>query len=128
MKKISVETENRKEVVDITERLNELLKENKIRGGVIHLVLQHTTAALTTADLDPGMEKDIPAAFDKIIPDVGFKQHHDPSHAPDHLISTLIGATLSLIVENGKLVLGTWQRVVLLEFDGPRSREIVIQW
>ncbi len=128
MKKLIVKTRNKKQVVDITDTLNDLLQDNKIKNGVINLLLTHTTAALTTADLDPGMDRDMMAAFDKIIPHVGFHQHHDPSHAPDHLISTLIGVTLTLIVENGTLVLGTWQRVVLIEFDGPRQREIVIQW
>ncbi len=128
MKKLIFETKNRRQVVDITDTLNNFLKDNNIREGVINLLLTHTTAALTTADLDPGMDQDMLLAFDKVIPKLGFDRHHDPSAAPDHLISTLIGATLTLIVENGTLVLGTWQRVILIEFAGPRERVIVIQW
>lgn len=123
-----VETKKTKDVVDITDRLNELLTRNNVKDGVMHLLLTHTTAGLTTADLDPGTDQDMIDAFDKIIPKMKYRHPHNPEHTPDHLLSSLIGTTLTLIVEDGHLVLGTWQRVVVVEFDGPRKREIVIQW
>lgn len=128
MKKLIIETKRPKQVVDVTERINDIIQKNGVEDGVVSLFLTHTTAALTTADLDPGTDQDMLDVFDKIIPRVQFRHPHNPSHVPNHILSSLIGASLSLIVENRQLVLGTWQRVVLLEFDGPRKREIMIQW
>lgn len=94
----------------------------------MNLFLTHTTAALTTADLDPGTDQDYLTAFEEMIPQLDYKHPHDPAHMPDHILSTLIGASLTIPVENGQLVLGTWQKVVLIEFDGPRERQIVINF
>jgi secondary thiamine-phosphate synthase enzyme len=128
MKKLVFATKKKRQVVDITDQLNKFLAENKIKNGVVNLVLTHTTAALATADLDPGTDQDMLDVLDKLIPKIRFRHPHNPSHTPDHILSSLIGATLSLIVDKGQLVLGSWQRIILLEFDGPRTREIVIQW
>jgi secondary thiamine-phosphate synthase enzyme len=86
----------------------------------------HTTAALTTADLDPGTDEDMLDAFERIIPKLHYRHPHDPEHVPDHILSALIGTSLTLIVEQGALILGTWQRVILVELDGPRQREIAV--
>lgn len=86
----------------------------------------HTTAALTIAGMDPGADLDMLDAFEKIIPKLNYRHPHNPAHMPDHILSALIGTSLTLPVENGKLILGTWQRVVLMEFDGPRERQVVI--
>ena len=127
MKRISIKTHKKREVVDITEEVQaSLRKEHARQSGVCHLLLLHTTAALTTADLDPGTDLDLLDAFEAMVPKLRYRHPHDPSHMPDHILSALIGTSLSLIVEEGQLVLGTWQRVVLIELDGPRQREIVI--
>ncbi len=126
MKKLAIQTKKSKQVIDITDELNDFIKQNKVQDGPVHLLLTHTTTALTTADLDPGTDQDMLDAFEKLIPKLNFRHPHNPSHAPDHILSSLIGISLTLIVNNGQLVLGTWQRVVLIEFAGPRQREIVI--
>ncbi len=124
--KISVKTKSAKQVVDITDEVNEVLAKSKIELGICHLFLTHTTAALTTADLDPGTDLDILDAIDEIIPKIKYRHPHDPSHTPDHIASTLIGTDLTIPFENKKLILGSWQRVVLIEFNGPREREIMV--
>jgi len=126
MNRISVCTEENKQVVDITENVNEFLEKSKTESGICHLFLTHTTAALTTADLDPGTDEDILDAIRKIIPKLNYRHPHDPKHAPDHIASTVIGSDLAIPFENKKLVLGTWQKVVLIEFNGPREREIIL--
>lgn len=125
MIKLTVKTQKKKEVVDITDQINEEISKQKFKEGICNLFLTHTTAALTTADLDPGTDQDYLAAFEEIVPKLNYKHPHDPQHTPDHILSALIGTSLSLPVENGKLVLGTWQKVVLLEFDGPRERTVI---
>jgi secondary thiamine-phosphate synthase enzyme len=126
--KLSIQTTKKREVVDITDLVEAELQKQEKKSGVVHLFVTHTTAALTTADLDPDTDQDYLDAFDKLIPNIKFNHPHDPSHMPDHILSSIIGTSLGIPYENQKLVLGTWQRVVLLEFDGPRSRELVISF
>lgn len=87
-------------------------------------ILKHTTAALALADLDPGTDHDYLAAIEAMTPSGNWQHPHDPSHFPDHLWSTLIGPALSLPFKDSCLSLGSWQRVVLIELDGPRQRDL----
>jgi secondary thiamine-phosphate synthase enzyme len=126
---IKIRTKNNKEIVDITDIIQKKLEEERIEKGMCLLFLKHTTAALTTADLDPGgTDLDYLEFFEKIIPKINFRHPHNPSHMPSHLLSSVIGTSLTLPIENHNLVLGTWQRIVLIEFDGPREREIVVHF
>jgi secondary thiamine-phosphate synthase enzyme len=125
---IEIQTNLKKEVIDITDRINELIRKEDFKDGLINLFLMHTTAALTTADLDPGTDLDMLDAFYELIPKLNYRHPHNPNHVPDHILSSLIGTSLILPVVNNKILLGTWQRVVLIEFDGPRSRKIHIKF
>lgn len=124
--KFSIQTNKSKEVLDITNLVEEKLGEFGVEEGICHLFLLHTTAALTTADLDPGTDLDMLDAFDKIIPRLKYRHPHNPDHVPDHILSSLIGTSLTIPFEKVELMLGTWQRVVLIEFDGPRERNLII--
>ena len=124
MKKVVVNSGIKKQVVDITELVQMEITRQKIGDAVCALTLLHTTCALTTADLDPGTDLDMLDFFQAIVPDIKFRHPHDPAHTPSHILSSLIGTSITLPVSGGKLKLGTWQRVVLIEFDGPRKREI----
>src|SRR5690242_751910 len=127
MQKLLVKTHRKREVVDITDEVNRLLKKSYAeQSGICHLFILHTTAALTTADLDPGTDLDMLDAFDAMIPKLRYRHPHNPPHVPDHILSALIGTSIALPFKNGDLLLGTWQRVVLIELDGPRERELVI--
>jgi secondary thiamine-phosphate synthase enzyme len=124
MKRISIKTHEKREVLDITDLIEQEL--GKSSSGICHLLVLHTTAALTTADLDPGTDLDMLDAFEALIPKLRYRHPHDPAHVPDHILSALIGTSVTLPFEKKKLVLGTWQRVVLVELDGPRERELVM--
>ena len=127
MNRLKIPTRKKREVMDITEQVQaELRRSQAQESGVCHLVVLHTTAALTTADLDPGTDLDMLDAFEAMIPKLRYRHPHNPAHVPDHILSALIGTSLVLPVERGALVLGTWQRVVLMEFDGPRERHGVL--
>src|SRR5437016_7059110 len=127
MHKLSIKTRKKREVVDITETLeNWLGKKHPDTPGICNLLIRHTTAALTTADLDPGTDLDMLDAFEAMIPKLRYRHPHNPGHVPDHILSALIGTSVTLPFEDGKFILGTWQRVVLVELDGPREREIVL--
>lgn len=121
-----VKTHAKREVVDITDRIEAVIRKRNTGSCVCQLSLLHTTAALTTADLDPGTDLDILDAFEAMMPKLQYRHPHNPAHVPDHILSALIGTSLTLPIDDGELVLGTWQRVVLIELDGPREREVVI--
>jgi secondary thiamine-phosphate synthase enzyme len=123
MERLSIKTHKKREIIDITDEVQLALPS---KSGVCHLTVLHTTAALTTADLDPGTDLDMLDAFESLIPKLRYRHPHDPSHVPDHILSALIGTSVTQPVEKGQLVLGTWQRIVLVELDGPREREVVV--
>lgn len=123
MIKLSIQTKKNNEVIDITEELNSSLT---LSEGLVHVFIHHTTACITTADLDPGTDLDMLDAFNAMIPDLEYRHPHDPSHVGDHIMSSIIGPDVWVPVREGKCDLGTWQRIVLIEFDGPRERGITI--
>ena len=126
MNRLSVKTGKKREVLDITDLVEEQLGRNGSASGVCHLLVLHTTAALTTADLDPGTDLDMLDAFEAMVPKLRYRHPHNPAHVADHILSALIGTSITLPFEKKKLLLGTWQRVVLVELDGPRERELAL--
>lgn len=121
-----IETNHSKQILDITVLVNKELSVQNISNGVCNIFIKHTTAALTTADLDPGTDQDMLDMLEAIIPKIDFRHPHNTDHAPDHILSSIIGPSLTLPIKEGLLDLGTWQRVILVELDGPRTREIVL--
>lgn len=119
-----IQSAKKKQVVDITDPVNDVIASKNVIQGVCVLFLKHTSAALTTADLDPGTDQDYLDAFEEIIPKLSYRHPHDPSHVGDHINSAMIGNSLSIPIENGQLNLGIWQRVVIIEFNGPKEREM----
>ena len=126
MHRITIPTRKNKQVIDITGTLNRYLSEQEFSDGLCHVFILHTTAALTTADLDPGTDLDMLDAFTTMVPDLNYRHPHNPAHTPDHILATMLGPDVTVPVETGRLVLGNWQRVVLFEFDGPRKRQIIV--
>ncbi len=113
-------------MVDITETVATYLREAQAESGVCVVFAAHTTCALTTADLDPGTDLDLLDALRRLLPQMSYRHPHDPEHAPDHLLSSIIGPSVAIPFQNRQLLLGTWQRVVLVELDGPRQRTVHI--
>ncbi|HZU66365.1 MAG TPA: secondary thiamine-phosphate synthase enzyme YjbQ [Ktedonobacteraceae bacterium] len=126
MKTVTIKTNKKDQVVDITETAETCLREAQAESGVCVVFAAHTTCALTTADLDPGTDLDLLAALRHLLPQMSYRHPHDPTHAPDHLISSIIGPSLAIPFQNRRLLLGTWQRVILIELDGPRQRTVHI--
>lgn len=117
---IVVKTDSKRQVVDITEHL-----EQRLHGsGLANVFVKHTTAAITTADLDPGTDQDLLDALEAMTPQQQWRHPHNPGHFPDHLWHTIIGPGIAIPFADGKLQLGSWQRVILIELDGPRERQL----
>ncbi|HSX18925.1 MAG TPA: secondary thiamine-phosphate synthase enzyme YjbQ [Candidatus Saccharimonadales bacterium] len=126
MQQITINTTKHNEVVDITEEVNEILSKSKSEEGLVNITTLHTTCALTTADLDPGTDEDLLEAVTKMFPEGNWRHGHNPGHVGEHIMSSLIGMTVTLPYKNKKLILGTWQRVILVELSGPRQRELIV--
>lgn len=119
--KLEIETHKKRQVVDITGQIEEHVPDG---SGLASIFIKHTTAALTTADLDPGTDEDLLDALTGMLPEVKWRHPHDPAHAPSHLLSSILGPQVTIPYNDGKLQQGTWQRLILVELDGPRSRQV----
>lgn len=124
METLRVITKSRKQVVDLTDDLNRLIRKKQVSEGLCSVFAVHTTAALTTGEVGEGTEEDLLEVVEQIIPKIRFRHAHDPSHAWSHMAASILGPSLSLPISGGRLVLGTWQSVLLIELDGPREREL----
>ncbi len=128
MKTITVATKKKDEIIDITDTVEAQIRAEGPESGICVIFSAHTTCALTTADLDPGTDRDLLDALRRLLPNMTYRHPHDPSHTPDHILSSILGPSLSIPYENHHLLLGTWQRVILVELDGPRRRTVHIAY
>ena len=129
--KISLSTKGFCDVHDITPRLRQILTESGLQEGICCVILAGSTGGITTIEYEPGLLKDLENVLEKITPS-NKSYHHDAAWGDgngfSHLRSALIGASASIPFSNGKLILGTWQQVVFLDFDNrPRERTLHVQ-
>ena len=126
LKEIPIKTSVRNELIDITSEVQSVVSESKLENGLCIVYCPHTTAGITVNEnADPDVKKDLLLALEKIVPDVEFK--HSEGNSDSHLKSSLIGTEKSFIIENNKLVLGTWQSIMFFEADGPRKRKVHVK-
>ena len=129
--KLTQKTQGFCDIIDITAKVQDLVKKEKIQRGQATLFVSGSTAALTTIENESGLVQDLKEFVEKLIPS-DRKYHHDERWGDDngfsHLRASLFGPSLAVPIENGRPLLGTWQQVVLLDFDNrPRTREIIVQ-
>src|SRR3989338_1990287 len=117
---ISLHTQKDRQVIDITDEVQKLVGPDT---SLVSVFVAHTTCAVTTADLDPGTDLDLLDAVWEMIPKLKYRHPHNPAPVPAHLASSVIGPSVTVPVKDGKLILGTWQRIILVELDGPRDRQ-----
>jgi secondary thiamine-phosphate synthase enzyme len=123
---LEVRTQAHLEFQDITSRVQKAVADSGVQEGVCHLFVPHTTAGLTlNENWDPDVRGDLVRALEAMVPGVPFR--HGEGNSPAHLMSTLVGSSETLLVQRGQLLLGTWQGVYLVEFDGPRRRRVAIK-
>jgi len=125
---ISINTRDRSEMIDITSKVEEELKRSGLKDGVCFLFVPHTTAGITINEgADPSVVVDIQATLNRVVPWEGAYRHLEGNSAA-HIKSSLIGNSVVVFVESGRLKLGTWQGIFFCEFDGPRSRKVYIKF
>jgi secondary thiamine-phosphate synthase enzyme len=128
---VAVETRGDSHMVDLTPPVQELLVRHRFREGQALVFVPGSTAGITTVEFEPGLQKDLPAAFERLAPRGLYYEHEatwkdDNGHS--HVRASLLGPSLVVPFRDGRLLLGTWQQIVLVDFDTrPRRREIVVQ-
>ena len=127
LKELTVQTSSRTELVLMDQQVSQIVKESGVEEGICVLWVPHTTAAVTiNENADPDVVRDILYETEKIVPyQDGY--HHSEGNSDAHIKSSLVGPSLSLIIKASKLVLGTWQSIYFCEFDGPRTRRLLVK-
>ena len=123
-----VKTKQRSEIVDVTDCVRRLVKQNNIRDGMAICYVPHTTAAVTiNENYDPDVKHDMLRKLESMIPKTETYYQHDEGNSDSHVKTSLVGNSATVLIENGDLVLGRWQGVYFCEFDGPREREMYVK-
>ena len=130
-KTVQIQTKGENDIIDITEKISQALKNCKIQDGIVTVFIPGSTAALTTIEYEPGLKYDFPAMLSRIAPKTIKYEHDNTWHdgnGHSHVRASLLGPSLTVPLRNSSLTLGTWQQIVLVEMDTrPRHRSIVIQ-
>ncbi len=127
IKQMRVKTNARTELVDITPGVQRLVAESGVRSGVCYVFVPHTTAGITiNENTDPNVGRDLLKELNKVIP---FEDNygHTEGNSAAHIKSTIVGVSKSVVIEDGRLALGTWQALFFCEFDGPRERRVMVK-
>ena len=128
MKKLSVKTNAQTEMLDITSQVQEAITAKGFQNGICMLYVPHTTAGITINEsADPSVRKDILMVLNQVVPWKADYRHME-GNSPAHVKSSLMGASQLVAVENGQMVLGTWQGIFFCEFDGPRTRKLLLKF
>jgi secondary thiamine-phosphate synthase enzyme len=127
-KEFRVSTRSRTEMIDITGQVEAAVREASVQEGDVVVYCPHTTAAITiNENADPSVVHDILLALDELVPRSSPGFRHDEGNSDAHAKSSLLGCSTQVLVKDGGLVLGTWQAIYFCEFDGPRSRRVIVQ-
>jgi len=125
--RLSVRTRSKVEFQNITRAVQEVVDSSRVESGVCYVFVPHTTAAVTLNEqADPSVVEDIAEQLESIVPQQG-NYHHSEGNSPAHIKASLFGSSEMVMVDDGRLVLGTWQGIFFCEFDGPRSRSVLVK-
>ena len=130
MKTLEFSTKGHTDIIEISEKVQQIVNEEKVKNGICHLFVVGSTAALSTCEPDENLYEDIKEVLEEIAPYKRNWKHHQTWHDDNgaaHVRATMLGPSLCVPVIEGKLMLGTWQKIVLIDFDtGPRTRKVVV--
>jgi len=124
---VEIATRKQTEFISVTSQIQDIVNQSGVEEGICYIYTPHTTAAVTiNEDADPNVVKDITSELDNIVPFQDAYLHSEGNSAA-HIKSSLIGASETVLIENGRLMLGTWQGIFFCEFDGPRRRRVFVK-
>ena len=128
MREIKITSNKRNEMIDVTDKVQKIVEEEKLQNGIVIIYVPHTTAGVTINEgADPNVQKDIIETLKKLVPENN-SYHHMEGNSDAHIKASLLGSSVSVIVENNRLILGTWQRIFFYEADGPRNRILYLKF
>ncbi len=128
---VEISTRGHTDIVDITQQVEQVLGESELKNGSLTVFVSGSTAGITSIEYEPGLLKDLPEAFEKMAP-TGVTYHHDEAWGDGngyaHVRAAMLGSSFTVPFDTGKLLLGTWQQIVVIDFDNrPRNRSVVVQ-
>src|SRR3954468_7494403 len=124
----SVRTKERSQMIDITDKVSQAVDEAQVKNGMAIVFVPHTTAAVTiNENADPDVKHDLLRKLTELIPQRESYYRHNEGNSDSHVKTSLVGNSVMVLIENGKLQLGTWQGIQFCEFDGPRNRDVMIK-
>lgn len=127
MHEITLRSQQRRELIDVTDRVTKLVEQSGIADGIAVLHVPHTTAGVTINEgADPAVQRDILTALQRLVPHDGDYEHAE-GNSDAHITSSLVGCTTQVIITDGTLKLGTWQHIFFYEGDGPRTRRLLVE-
>lgn len=127
LKEITITTSQRYELIDITDQIERIVREENIDKGLIHIFVPHSTCAVLLTENEQGLKADWLKFLKEMVSGIEFQHNQIDNNADSHILSGLIGQGKTLVIENNNLIRGTWQQIMLAEFDGPRQRKIIIR-
>ena len=128
MKEIKVVSNRRNEMIDITSDIQRFINDEEIQNGFVVIYVPHTTAAITINEgADPSVQRDIIETLKKLAPESG-DYHHIEGNSDAHIKASILGSSVTVLVDNKRLVLGTWQHIFFFEGDGPRHRKVYVDF
>jgi len=127
MKEFNVSSEERYQLIDITDRVEELVRESKVKDGLVLVFVPHSTAAILLTENESGLRRDWLKVLEKIVSGIDFLHNRIDNNADSHILSGLLGQGKVLAVENSQLIRGTWQQIFLVELDGPKNRKVIVK-
>ena len=127
MNELSISSRKRMEMIDIIQEIADIVKKDNLESGMVVIYVPHTTAGITINEgADPDVQRDMLETLRELVPENG-KYHHGEGNSDAHIKASLLGSSVTILVDQGKLVLGTWQHIFFFEGDGPRTRKIYLQ-
>jgi len=127
MREIKVVTRKRNEMIDITNDVQQVVHKENIQNGIVTIYVPHTTAGVTINEgADPSVQRDIVETLKRMVPESD-DYHHMEGNSDAHIKASILGSSVNVIVENNRLVLGTWQHIFFYEGDGPRTRRVYVK-
>ena len=127
IKEFKISTQNRYQLVDVTQKVEEMVEESGVEEGMVLVFVPHSTCGILLTENESGLKNDWLKIFEKLTSGIDFEHNRIDDNADSHLLSGLIGQGKILPIKEGRLIRGTWQQIFLAEFDGPRERKIIVQ-
>ena len=127
IREINVSSRERYQLIDITDEVEKIVKENGVKDGLVLVFTPHSTAGILLTENEKGLKEDWLIFLKKLVSGFGFQHNKIDDNADSHILSGLVGQERVLHVKGGQMIRGTWQQIFLLELDGPRSRKVIVK-